>query len=295
MSYLFLRRIAPVFALTLFFSSCGMQGKNIDKKPSTKTQIEQAENSLQSNPAPVQPNENTKENQPTDVWDVSDIDVSKINADKKYIAFTFDDAPSRTMERIFAVYADFNDKNPDCPASATVFFNGNLIDSQSEHLLYVACALGFELGNHTYSHADLTKLTKERVLTEIERTDKTLEKADGKPYHLLRTPFGATNDDVIRCSKTPLIDWTIDTLDWTGVSANAIVESVFSKRFPGAIVLMHDGYENTVEALKTLLPALKADGYQIVNVSQLSKLHNCPLKRGKVYIRARKKAGAGTN
>ncbi len=272
-----------------------MQNENTGESTSTETQIEQAENSVQPNPAPIQPDETTQKPQPTDVWDVANVDVSKIDFNKKFIAFTFDDAPSRTMENIFAVYADFNDKNPDCPASATVFFNGNLIDTQSEHLLYVACALGFELGNHTYSHADLTKLSKERVIAEIERTDEMLKKADGKPYHLLRTPFGATNDDVKSCSKTPLIDWTIDTLDWTGVSANEIVESVFSKRFPGAIVLMHDGYENTVEALKTLLPALKADGYQIVNVSQLSKLHNCPLKRGKVYIRARKKTGAGTN
>ena len=295
MSYLFFRRISPFFAFCILFCSCGSQSENTRESTPTETQIEQAENSVQPNPAPIQPNESTKTPEPTDIWDVSNVDVSKIDFSRKFIAFTFDDAPSRTMENIFAVYADFNDKNPDCPASATVFFNGKLIDTQSEHLLYAACALGFELGNHTYSHADLTKLNKERVLLEIERTDELLKKADGKPYHLLRTPFGATNDEVKACSKTPLIDWTIDTLDWTGVSADEIVESVFSRRFPGAIVLMHDGYENTVTALKTLLPVLKADGYQIVNVSQLSKLHKCPLKRGKVYIRARKKAGAGTN
>jgi len=87
-----------------------------------------------------------------------------------------------------------------------------------------------------------------------------------------------------------LIDWTIDTLDWTGVSADTIYHTVYENRFSGAIVLMHDGYKNTVEAVKRLLPDLKADGYQVVSVSLLAKTHNCTLQRGKTYIRARKQA-----
>ncbi len=294
MSYLYFRRIATVFAFAFLLYSCDIKGESVAPPPQTDLQPKRIEDDLQLNPAPLQPKEAEQNLSPSEVWDVSETDVSEIDFSRKFIAFTFDDAPSRTMENIFAVYADFNDKNPDCIACATVFFNGRLIDKQSEHLLYAAHTLGFELGNHTFSHADLTKLSMEDVEAEIKKTDELIKKADGKAYHLIRAPFGNVNDAVKKCAPTPLIDWTIDTLDWTGVSADDIFKSVFSNRFPGAIVLMHDGYQNTVEALKKLLPVLKEDGYQVVSVSQLSKLHNCPLIRGKVYIRARKKTGAGT-
>lgn len=291
MRYLFSRFLVPMVASTVIFSACHapQPGKG-SGQVSNENNSERLDSSVQPNPAPVLPQKNETVPTPSYVWDVSKTDVSKVDPSRKLIAFTFDDAPSKTMENIFAVYANYNDHNPDCIASATVFFNGGLMDTQSQHHLYVACALGFELGNHTHTHADLTTLTTQQITDEIQRTDKILEKADGKPYHLLRAPFGRTNESVKTCAFTPLIDWTIDTLDWTGVSADEIFESVFSQRFSGAIVLMHDGYENTVEALKKLLPALKEDGYQVVNVSQLSKLQNCPLKRGNVYIRARKRS-----
>ena len=221
-------------------------------------------------------------------WKVDDVDISEIDLNRKLISFTFDDSPSRTLENIFAVFAAFNEKNTDCKGSATVFFNGKLFNRETPHLLYTACALGFELGNHTHSHFDLTALEKETLQLEIDRTDALLERADGKTRHLLRAPFGRVNELVKETAKTPLIDWTIDTLDWTGASEDEIYNRVFDNRFSGAIVLMHDGYENTVFALKRLLPDLKADGYQVVSVSKMIKAHGCKFRRGGVYIRARK-------
>lgn len=226
--------------------------------------------------------------EPSPYWNVDDIDISEIDPSRKLISFTFDDAPSLTLENICAVFASFNEENPDCKASATVFFNGKLFDSQAPHLLYTAGLLGFELGNHTHSHYDLTTLSVEEIVQEIDKTDELLKRADGKERHLLRTPFGKINDDVKACAKTPIIDWTIDTLDWTGASEEEIYNSVFKQRFSGAIVLMHDGYGNTVSALKRLLPDLKADGYQVVSVSKMIKAHGCNFQTGKVYIRARK-------
>ena len=226
--------------------------------------------------------------QPQDVWDVSDVDVSKIHPTNKLIAFSFDDSPSRTLENILAVYAAYNEANPDCPASATIFCNSKLFDAQTPHLLHGCLALGMELGNHTHSHYDLTTISEPILRDEIDRTDKALQKIDGKARHLLRAPFGKTNDLVKTLAPVPLIDWTIDTLDWSGVSEDAIYRAVFDNRFSGAIVLMHDGYANTISALKRLLPDLKADGYQVVSVSQLAKMHGCTFRRGNTYIRARK-------
>jgi peptidoglycan/xylan/chitin deacetylase (PgdA/CDA1 family) len=221
-------------------------------------------------------------------WDVKNVDISEIDLQRKLIAFSFDDAPSRTLENILAVFAAYNDKNEDCKASATIFFNGARFSRETTHLLYSALALGFELGNHTHSHYDLTTLDPPSLSMEIEKTDALLEKADGRKHHLLRAPFGRVNEQVKACAKAPIIDWTIDTLDWTNASAEEIYDSVFNNRFSGAIVLMHDGYEGTVSALKRLLPDLKADGYQVVSISKMIKAHNCKFRNGGVYIRARK-------
>lgn len=224
----------------------------------------------------------------SNVWDLSDTDVSHISPDKKLIAFTFDDGPSTTMENILAVFAEYNESNPTCTASATFFLNGQHLTAETAPLLHTALLLGCELGNHTYFHKDLTKLSPDEALLEIERTDKVLSHFDGKPLHLLRPPFGAISPELKVQLNTPVINWTIDTLDWTGNSEDDVYNSVFTARFSGAIVLMHDGHPATVNALKRLLPDLQADGYQVVSVSALAKAHGCNLYNGKEYIRARK-------
>ncbi len=223
-----------------------------------------------------------------EIWDTSDVDISEIDPARKLISFTFDDALGRTAERLLAVFAAFNERNPDCKASATLFVNGYRFDNQAPRLLRLALTLGWELGNHTQSHLRLPSLTAEEIEREIAQTDRLLQAVDGKPFHLLRAPFGAVDEQVRTAAKTPIIDWTIDTLDWTKKSGEEIYEKVMTDKYAGAIVLMHDGYEGSVSALKRLLPDLKAAGYQVVSVSQLIKAHGCCFRRGQVYIRARK-------
>ena len=221
-------------------------------------------------------------------WDVSDVDISYVDLSRKLIAFTFDDAPLKTLENICAVFAEYNENNPDCKATSTIFVNGSYVEESTVHQLHTAHILGMELGNHTHSHLDLTALDEAALKREIQRTDEILSKVDEKKQHLLRAPFGKINEQVKSIAKSPIIDWTIDTLDWTNVSAEQIYKSIFNGKFSGAIVLMHDGPHNTVEALKRLLPDLKNAGYQVVSVSALAKAHGCKLKNGSVYIRARK-------
>ena len=276
------RLIGTIFLFTTAFSiaSCG----------SVKTPVKNDVNSYM----PPSFEENTptetipEKEKNTDVWDTSDVDITHIENGRKLIAFTFDDAPSKCTESILAVFATFNETYPAYSASATLFINGLRAIPSSIPLLHTANVLGFELGNHTQRHLDLTKLSQKELVQEIDKTDAILSRIDGKERHLLRAPYGAINEFVRAQAFTPIIDWTIDTLDWTGVSPEKIYDSVFQNLFSGAIVLMHDGYENTVEALKVLLPALMQDGYQVVSVSQLAKAHNCVLKNGSVYIRARK-------
>ncbi len=241
-----------------------------------------------SSSAPLSARLETETFPPDTYWDLSGVDISEISFQRKLIAFTFDDAPSHHLENIIALFAAFNEENPDCKASATVFCNGKLFDTQTPPLLNAALTVGFELGNHTYSHLDLSKLSKEEVWEEIDKTDALLSKIDGRKRHLLRAPYGRIHAEVKTHIAAPWIDWTIDTLDWTGISADRIYNSVFDNKFSGAIVLMHDGYRHTMSALKRLLPDLKSAGYQVVSVSKMAKAHACQLKNGGVYIRARK-------
>lgn len=221
-------------------------------------------------------------------WDVSDVDISNLDPTKKHIAFTFDDAPNRTLEQLVSVFTAYNERNPDCIANATVFFNGVGIHARSIPSMQIAYAVGFEMGNHTFSHFNLCNLAKEKLQNEIDETDRLLESIDGKKRHLLRAPYGNVNALVRECAHTPILNWSIDTLDWTNNSVDEICERVLSGLESGGIVLMHDGPQNTVHAVKRLLPTLKRLGYQVTSVSQLSKLHTCPLRIGGVYTRARK-------
>ncbi len=281
-------QLIPATLLCLIFSCQARNKTPVDESPSADSLSAQS-----SLPAPMDEAENSSflsedaETTPP-YWDSAKLSLSDVDKSRKLISFTFDDAPSKTLENILAVFAAFNERHPACKASATFFCNGGRIDEASLPLLHVAYALGFELGNHTYSHANLATLTKEEIASEIDRTDKILSSVDGQSRHLFRAPYGKLTQDVKAVARTPVIDWTIDTLDWTGSSEQEIYDSVFNRRFSGAIVLMHDGYKHTVSALKRLLPDLAADGYQVVSVSKMAKAHGCKLLRGGVYIRARK-------
>ena len=192
------------------------------------------------------------------------------------------------MTPMMRQYLEIKERNPDCIATATFFLNGIHITEEPLPLLHTAHILGCELGNHAQHHLDINSLTIDEVQKEVATTDDLLAKVDGRPLHLFRPPFGRINETIKAQFPTPIINWTIDTLDWTGASEDEIYDTIFNARFSGAIVLMHDGYHATVNALKRLLPALKEDGYQVVSVSAMAKAHDCVLRNGKEYIRARK-------
>lgn len=243
------------------------------------------ESSVEQIPAPL-PQEHPE------FWEDAETDLSKVQENRKLVALTFDDAPRNKLENLLAVFTSFNERNPNCHASATVFCNGNLLDDYTRSVLHTALVAGWELGNHTQNHLDLTALSEKEQRFEVDSTDTLLQAVDGKARHLLRAPFGRIDDRIRALANAPIIDWTVDTRDWTGVSAETIVQETISKIYAGAIVLMHDGFEQTVEAVKTLLPALKSAGYQAVSVSVMAKAHACKLRNGSVYIRARKRGKA---
>ena len=277
MRYLFLR----IFTVCTLLCSCTACGVSTTPTPTESPQSDYSSKTDISQDSTL-PTINTA------FWNVENVDVSRARGYDKFIALTFDDAPTSKLEELLSVFASFNEENPDCVATATLFCNGCLWNNTALHTLTATWALGWELGNHTYSHADCSQLNNEQLQEELRLTDKLLRGIDGKDKHLFRPPFGNLNEEQKTQIQTPIIYWTVDTLDWTGKASDDICQKVLTHIYDGAIVLLHDGYEQTVQAVKTLLPTLKARGYQAVTVSQLSKLNACPLKNGGAYIRARK-------
>jgi peptidoglycan/xylan/chitin deacetylase (PgdA/CDA1 family) len=112
------------------------------------------------------------------------------------------------------------------------------------------------VGNHTYSHFNLTKLSQEEVRWEIEH---------GVGRDLLRLPYGARNalvDSVAADLGYRIYGWNVDPEDWKGGSAQEIVETVIREVKPGSVIVLHMHGKNTAEALKHLIPLLRQMGYK---------------------------------
>ncbi len=199
-----------------------------------------------------------------------------VNPNKKMVALTFDDGPSKHTKAI----VDCLFKNN---SAATFFIVGNRIDSYKETVKHTY-KMGCELANHSYSHPILTGLTADQIKSEIKKTDNKVKALTGQKTTLLRAPGGGYNSTVKKAAGKPLIQWSDDTLDWKTRSKSATVNYVMKNVQDGDIVLMHDLHEPTKEAALELIPKLKKKGYQIVTVSELAKYKGYKMKNGTVYF-----------
>lgn len=200
----------------------------------------------------------------------------EVDPNAPMIALTFDDGPNpdytqRILNTLTANYSH-----------ATFFVVGPNAENYTETLKAISLA-GCEIGNHTYNHKDLTTLTSTEVEEQIEKVNRTVKKATGENTTVIRPPYGAFNDDVLAQLNEPVILWDLDTEDWDSRNAQKVIEKVLDTVKDGDIVLMHDIYDSTAEAVEILVPNLKERGYQIVSVSELAKYKGKQLELGKAY------------
>lgn len=180
----------------------------------------------------------------------------------KVVALTFDDGPHLDYTlRILSLLEAYE-------AKGTFFMLGSRVDFYPGVAKEVADQ-GHEIGNHTWNHKDLTKISQADIDKEISRTDEAIKEATGKHPDLLRPPYGAINDDLRQDLSLPVVLWTVDTLDWKTKDPNAVLEVVKENVKDGSIILLHDIYEETVDATELILEYLSNEGYQFVTVSEL--------------------------
>lgn len=202
---------------------------------------------------------------------------------KGYIALTFDDGPyAPTTNKLLDKLKEYN-------AKATFFVLGSRVEKYSDTLKRID-AEGHQIGNHSYSHKNLTKLNDAEFDFEINKTDELINNVIGEKPVLLRPPYGASNKTIDAKISKAIINWNVDTLDWKykDISKKNEMVSIIKKEVlgnlqDGNIILMHDIHENTVDAMMTVIEEIHRQGYRMVTVSELAKIHNIKLVNGEVY------------
>lgn len=199
-----------------------------------------------------------------------------LDPEKKMIALTFDDGPSRSLT------PKFLDLLEQYGAVATFFECGNMLKANPQYLERME-ELGCEVGNHTYSHPNLNSLSQEKVISQISDTDALIEEKLGHKAALVRAPYGNSNAKVREAIDRPIIYWTLDTLDWQSRNADAVFNKIAGYSFDGCIVLMHSIHEPTYRACLKAIPWLIEQGYQLVTVSEMAECRGYDLENGTVY------------
>lgn len=185
-------------------------------------------------------------------------DCSKV----KCIALTFDDGPAvpetATLLEYLAQYK----------ARATFFVVGQNAAAHPD-ILRAEAEAGHEIGNHSWSHPDLTQLTAAEVASQLERTSAAIKSATGKEPTLFRPPYGAINDTVKSATDLSPVLWDVDPEDWKYRDAAKVAQTVIAQAGPNEVVLVHDIHPTSVAAVPEILRALTAQGYHFVTVSHL--------------------------
>jgi peptidoglycan/xylan/chitin deacetylase (PgdA/CDA1 family) len=181
------------------------------------------------------------------------------------VALTFDTEFAPTTQAL----ADTLDQ---LHVRTTWFFLGQQVERYPQLVKQVAAHN--EIGNHSFTHPVMTKLTAAQMQAEITRAGDAITRVAGvSPAPLFRPPYGEWNNtllDVAGDLGYPYVfNWTVDTRDWAGPSAETIHQHILSHVFAGAVVLQHGSAANTVDAVRLTVPDLRARGYQFVTLTEL--------------------------
>ncbi|MCH5264401.1 MAG: polysaccharide deacetylase family protein [Lachnospiraceae bacterium] len=194
----------------------------------------------------------------------------------KAVAFTFDDGPNKEVTpKILAVLKKYN-------AHATFFVVGNRVPGGVDALKQ-AVAQGCEIGNHSWDHANLSKQKMKQVRKEYRKTVDIVKKNTGFSVGLLRPPYGAISQVMRKKLKHPMVLWNVDTEDWKSRNAKKVFKEIRRTVSDGNIILMHDLYPSTAEAIEKAIPWLIKKDYDILTVSELMERKGIKMKNGIAY------------
>ena len=180
---------------------------------------------------------------------------------RKAVALTFDDGPSpKTTPVVLDLLKKYN-------AKGTFFMVGHAVEG-NEDIIKRVIAEGHQIGNHSWDHPVLTKISLEKAKSQINDTTAALKKASGVDVHIMRPPYGAINGAIQAAVDQSFILWDVDTLDWKNRNTASIMKEV-RKAQAGSIILMHDIHQTTIDALPLILQYLTEQGFEMVTIEEL--------------------------
>ncbi|MBR3257005.1 polysaccharide deacetylase family protein [Candidatus Saccharibacteria bacterium] len=195
---------------------------------------------------------------------------------KKLVALTFDDGPADGVTtRLLDVLKE--------KGAVATFFELGMRMRAYPHITQRAIKEGHEVGSHTMYHQNLITLPEDAIRGDITEAKDVFREVLGEGPELTRVPYGNSNDAVKNVAGTPLVYWSVDTKDWESKNAGAVVENTLSNTRDGSIVLMHDIYDSTVDAVPEIIDRLRADNFEFVTVSELAEIRGVELVSGETY------------
>ena len=182
--------------------------------------------------------------------------------EKKRIALTFDDGPHPiyTPQMLELLEEE--------QVPATFFLLGENVELYGDVVKDIARE-GHLIGNHTYHHVQVTSLSLDEACKEIQETSDLIEELTGAGTEYVRPPFGTWNAELEERLNLIPVMWSIDTKDWTTQNVDCIVREAVKHAEDHDIILMHDSYQSTVDAVKRVIEQLEAEGFEFVTVDEI--------------------------
>ncbi len=193
------------------------------------------------------------------------VPIYSVQTTEKKVALTFDAAwGSDKTEQIVEILKSEG-------VGGTFFLVGFWIEANEDKVKIIDEA-GLDIGTHSNTHPKMSTLSAEQIREELTTSINLITNITGKSVKFFRAPYGDYNDTLISVAGElglTTVQWSVDTLDWKGLSAEEILERVKQNVQNGAIILCHNNSDHILEALPLIISYLKSEGYEMVNISEL--------------------------
>ena len=212
------------------------------------------------------------------------VPVYSVETNEKKVALTFDAAwGADKTSKIVNILKENN-------VGGTFFLVGFWSEKYADKIKEIDEA-GLVIGTHSNTHPKMSGLSESAIRSELQTSSDLITKVTGKPVKYFRPPYGDYNDRLLETASSMgllTIQWSVDTLDWKGLSAESILERVKKDVKNGGIILMHNNSDHIVEALPMIISYLKAEGYQMVGLDELVYDNDFTISNNGVQIKNKK-------
>lgn len=190
--------------------------------------------------------------------------ASEQKEEKPKVAITFDDGPNAKWTPVLL------DGLKERSVKATFFLIGvNIEKDDNAEIVRRMQEEGHLIGNHTYHHVEMTKVSDTAALKELQMTEALIQNITGEEVEYMRPPFGSWQKVLEERLHVIPVLWTVDPLDWRTENVDKIVDRVVKNVEENDIILLHDCYESSVEAALQIIDRLTEQGYEFVTVDEL--------------------------